>query len=178
VGVISTFNFPVAVWAWNAALACRTLLERALARFGAVPEALARGLMQIVIDGAEVGRALVADRRMGLISATGSCAMGHEVGAVVLSRLGRVLLELGGNNAMVVAPSADFDLASRAILFAAIGTAGQHCTTLRRLIVHEDVHGALLGRLGAAYATIPIGSPLEDGILVGPLSSTRNHVKR
>ncbi len=190
VGVISAFNFPVAVWAWNAAvamvcgdpviwkpsektplaaLACRTLLGRALARFGKVPEEVARGLMQIVIGGREVGRALVADRRMGLISATGSCSMGREVGPVVLGRLGRVLLELGGNNAMVVAPSADLDLATRAILFAAVGTAGQRCTTLRRLIVHEDVHGALVGRLSEAYATIPIGSPLEDGTLVGPL---------
>ena len=190
VGVISAFNFPVAVWAWNAvlamvcgdpviwkpsektplaALACRTLFGRALARFGEVPEALARGLMQIVIGGREVGRALVADRRMGLISATGSCSMGREVGPVVLGRLGRVLLELGGNNAMVVAPSADLDLATRAIVFSAVGTAGQRCTTLRRLIVHEDVHAALLGRLNAAYATIPIGSPLEDGTLVGPL---------
>ena len=186
VGVISAFNFPVAVWAWNAALAivcgdpvlwkpsektplsalaCEKLFERALARFGDAPE----GLSQIVIGGREVGEALVNDLRVPLISATGSCRMGREVAPAVARRLGRVLLELGGNNAMIVAPSADLDLAVRAILFAAVGTAGQRCTSLRRLIVHEDVHDALLPRLHQAYDSIKIGSPLDVGTLVGPL---------
>ncbi len=186
VGVISAFNFPVAVWSWNAALAivcgdavlwkpsektpltalaCQNIFERALARFGAAPD----GLSQIVIGGRDVGAALVDDARVKLISATGSCRMGREVAPAVARRLGRTLLELGGNNAMVVAPSADLDLAVRTILFAAVGTAGQRCTSLRRLIVHQDVHGALLPRLQSAYESISIGSPLDDGTLVGPL---------
>ncbi len=190
VGVISAFNFPVAVWAWNSALAfvcgdpvlwkpsektpltalaCQALFERALARFGAVAPEVRAGLSQIVIGGRDIGESLVADRRVPLISATGSCAMGRAVGPVVAKRLGRSLLELGGNNAMIVAPSADLELAMRAILFAAVGTAGQRCTTLRRLIVHEGVVDKLVPRLKAAYETIRIGSPLEDGTLVGPL---------
>ncbi len=190
IGVISAFNFPVAVWAWNAALAivcggpvlwkpsektplcalaCRKLFENALARFGDAPAGVADGLSQIVIGGRDVGAALVDDARVKLISATGSCRMGREVAPAVARRLGRTLLELGGNNAMIVAPSADLDLAVRAILFAAVGTAGQRCTSLRRLIVHEDLHGALLPRLQSAYESIAIGSPLDDGTLVGPL---------
>jgi aldehyde dehydrogenase (NAD+) len=120
-----------------------------------------------------VGAALVADRRMPLISATGSSAMGRAVGPAVAQRLGRSLLELGGNNAMIVAPSADLDLAQRAILFAAVGTAGQRCTSLRRLIVHEDVRAGLVARLKTAYASIPVGSPLEPSALVGPLIDRR-----
>ncbi len=186
VGVISAFNFPVAVWAWNTALAvvcgdpvlwkpsektplcalaCHGLFNRALARFGDAPD----GLSQIVIGGRETGEALVLDPRVRLISATGSCRMGRELAPAVARRLGRVLLELGGNNAMIVAPSADLDLAVRAILFSAVGTAGQRCTSLRRLIVHQDVHDALLPRLQRAYESIAIGSPLADGTLVGPL---------
>ncbi len=190
VGIISAFNFPVAVWAWNAALAlvcgdtvvwkpsektpltalaCQAALGRALARYDGVSRDVADGLSRVVIGGAEVGRALVADPRARLISATGSCAMGRAVAPVVAGRMGRALLELGGNNAMVVTPSADLELAVRAILFAAVGTAGQRCTSLRRLIVHEDVRAELVARLKRAYDGIAIGSPLDDGTLVGPL---------
>src|SRR5690606_31528259 len=156
------------VWSWNAAiafvcgdpviwkpsektpltaLACQALFRRALGRYGAAEPALADGLSQLAIGARETGEALVRDPRLKLISATGSCAMGRKVGPVVAARLGRSLLELGGNNAMIVAPSADLDLAVRAILFSAVGTAGQRCTSLRRLIVHEDVKDTLLLRL-------------------------------
>ncbi len=186
IGVISAFNFPVAVWSWNfalavvcgdpvlwkpsektplCALACQNIFERAVAAFGEAPD----GLSQILIGGREIGAAMVADARLPLISATGSTAMGRAVGPVVAGRLGRSLLELGGNNAMIVAPSADLDLAVRAILFSAVGTAGQRCTSLRRLIVHEDIKDELLPRLQRAYATVPVGNPLDDGVLVGPL---------
>ncbi|MCZ6465693.1 MAG: aldehyde dehydrogenase family protein [Alphaproteobacteria bacterium] len=186
IGVITAFNFPVAVWAWNfalavvcgdsvvwkpsektplAAFACRALFARAGARFGGAPE----GLAEVVVGDAEVGERLVDDRRLKLISATGSCRMGRRVGPRVAARLGRTLLELGGNNAMVVGASADLDLAVRAIVFAAVGTAGQRCTTLRRLIVHEDAYGPLLARLKAAYESISIGDPRDPGTLVGPL---------
>lgn len=186
VGIISAFNFPVAVWSWNfalaivcgdpviwkpsektplTALACQNLFDRALARFGDAPE----GLMAVAIGGRDIGNRMVEDPRLPLISATGSCRMGREVAPVVAKRLGRSLLELGGNNAMIVAPSADLELAVRAILFSAVGTAGQRCTSLRRLIVHEDMHGALTPRLKTAYESVRIGSPLEDGVLVGPL---------
>ena len=185
IGVISAFNFPVAVWAWNfaiaivcgdpvvwkpsektpvTALACQRLFEKALAEYGEAPE----GLMEVVIGGREIGERLVDDPRLPLISATGSCRMGRAVGPRVAARMGRVLLELGGNNAIIVAPSADLDLAVRAITFGAVGTAGQRCTTTRRLIVHEDVHDALVTRLKKAYESITIGNPLE-GHLVGPL---------
>ncbi|MCH7958224.1 MAG: aldehyde dehydrogenase family protein, partial [Proteobacteria bacterium] len=186
IGVITAFNFPVAVWAWNFALAvvcgdsvvwkpsektplsafaCRALFARACARFGGAPE----GLAEVVVGDAEVGERLVDDRRLKLISATGSCRMGRRVGPRVAARLGRTLLELGGNNAMIVGASADLDLAVRAIVFAAVGTAGQRCTSLRRLIVHEDVYGPLLARLKAAYESISIGDPRDPGTLVGPL---------
>jgi aldehyde dehydrogenase (NAD+) len=186
VGVISAFNFPVAVWAWNAALAlvcgdpvvwkpsektpltaaaCKAVFERAVARFGDAPQ----GLVELVQGGREAGEALVDDPRLPLISATGSTRMGRAVGPRVAARFGRSLLELGGNNAMIVAPSADLDLAVRAIAFAAVGTAGQRCTTLRRLIVHESLAETLVGRLTKAYASLPIGDPLEAGTLVGPL---------
>ena len=186
IGVITAFNFPVAVWAWNfalavvcgdsvvwkpsektplAAFACRALFARACARFGGAPE----GLAEVVVGDAEVGERLVDDRRLKLISATGSCRMGRRVGPRVAARLGRTLLELGGNNAMIVGASADLDLAVRAIVFAAVGTAGQRCTTLRRLIVHEDAYGPLLARLKAAYESISIGDPRDPGTLVGPL---------
>ncbi len=186
VGVITAFNFPVAVWAWNAALAlvcgdalvwkpsektplcalaCQALLSRAMARFGDAP----RGLSQMVIGGRQTGDALVADRRVALVSATGSTRMGRAVAARVAERLGRTLLELGGNNGMIVAPSADLDLAVRAITFAAAGTAGQRCTTLRRLFAHESVYPKLVPSLQKIYASLPIGDPLEQGTLVGPL---------
>ncbi len=190
VGVISAFNFPVAVWSWNfalaivcgdpviwkpsektplTALACRNIFARALNAFGDAPD----GLAEIVIGGRDLGQAMVADSRLPLISATGSTRMGREIGPVVAARLGRSLLELGGNNAMIVAPTADLELAVRAIVFSAVGTAGQRCTSLRRLIVHEDIYDALLPRLKAAYGTVAVGNPLDDGVLVGPLVDER-----
>ena len=186
VAVISAFNFPVAVWAWNAALALvcgdpviwkpsektpltaiatHAVMQRALARFGDAPD----GLVQLLVGGREVGETLAADPRVALVSATGSTRMGKAVATTVAGRLGRSLLELGGNNAMIVTPSADMDMAVRAIAFSAVGTCGQRCTTLRRLLVHEDVAEALVERLAKAYATLPIGDPRQDGVLVGPL---------
>ncbi|MGQ0521091.1 MAG: L-piperidine-6-carboxylate dehydrogenase [Actinomycetota bacterium] len=190
-GVITSFNFPVAVWAWNAALAlvcgdpvvwkpsektpltalaCTALVERAGAEVG-VPD----HLVQVVMGGAEAGRRLADHPGVPLVSATGSTAMGRALAPRVAARFGRSLLELSGNNAAVVAPSADLDLAVRAVVFAAAGTAGQRCTTLRRLIVHRSVHDEVLDRLAAAYATLPVGNPLEEGTLVGPLVDRGAH---
>jgi aldehyde dehydrogenase (NAD+) len=184
--VISAFNFPVAVWAWNAALALvcgnpviwkpsektplcaevvMQLVRRALREFGDAPD----GLVQLVQGEREVGERLVDDPRIALVSATGSTAMGRAVGPRVAQRFGRVLLELGGNNAAIVAPSADLELASRAILFSAAGTAGQRCTTLRRLIVHESVADQLLPRLRNLFAQVKIGDPRLPDMLIGPL---------
>ncbi|MEQ8639683.1 MAG: aldehyde dehydrogenase family protein [Alphaproteobacteria bacterium] len=186
VGVISAFNFPVAVWAWNAmlafvcgdpvvwkpsektpltALACQALFRRAAARFGDAPE----NLLQIVTGGGDVGEAMARDPRLPLISATGSTRMGRAVAPLVAARLGRSLLELGGNNAMIVAPSADLDLAQRAILFSAVGTAGQRCTTLRRLIAQRGICGDLVDRLRQSYGQIRIGDPFDSDTLMGPL---------
>ncbi len=190
VGIITAFNFPVAVWSWNAAialvcgdsvlwkpsdktplcaLACNALLARALDRFGGASEDLREGLSQVAIGGPELGQALAADRRVPLVSATGSTRMGGVVAPVVAQRFGCTILELGGNNGMIVTPSADLDLALRAILFAAVGTAGQRCTSLRRLFVHDSIAETLLPRLQRAYAQVRIGDPLEPGTLVGPL---------
>jgi aldehyde dehydrogenase (NAD+) len=184
--VISAFNFPVAVWAWNAALAlvcgdpvvwkpsektplCAelviALVRRAMERFGDAPE----GLVQLVQGERDVGEALVDDSRIALVSATGSTAMGRSVGPRVAQRFGRALLELGGNNATIVCPSADLELAARAILFSAAGTAGQRCTTLRRLIVHESVADVLVARLRSLIAGVKVGDPREADTLVGPL---------
>jgi aldehyde dehydrogenase (NAD+) len=184
--VISAFNFPVAVWAWNAALALvcgnpviwkpsektpltaeavMALMRRALGRFEDAPV----GLVQLVQGGREVGEELVDDPRISLVSATGSTAMGRAVGPRVAQRFGRVLLELGGNNAMIVCPSADLALAERAILFSAAGTAGQRCTTLRRLIVHESIADRLVARLKQLFASVKVGDPREPDTLVGPL---------
>jgi aldehyde dehydrogenase (NAD+) len=186
VGVISAFNFPVAVWSWNAALAlvcgdpviwkpsektpltamaCMVVMRRALARFGDAPD----GLVQLVIGGADVGAALVASTDVPVISATGSTRMGSMVGPVVAARFGRAILELGGNNAMIVAPSADLDMAVRAIVFSAVGTAGQRCTSLRRLIVHASIKDDLVARLVRAYASLQVGDPRVAGTLIGPL---------
>jgi aldehyde dehydrogenase (NAD+) len=191
VGIISAFNFPVAVWSWNAALAlvcgnaivwkpsektpltaiaCQHLLEQAIADFndehpGGAPE----GLSQLLIGGREVGEALSTSPLVAVVSATGSTRMGRQVAVKVAERFGRSILELGGNNAMVVTPTADLELAARAITFSAVGTAGQRCTTLRRLIVHRSVADALLARLEKIYQSIAIGDPLADGTLVGPL---------
>ena len=186
VGVISAFNFPVAVWSWNSALALvcgdsvvwkpsektpltalavHALFERAVAKFGSAPE----GLAALLIGGREVGEALVDHPKVPIVSATGSTAMGRQVGPRLAARFARSLLELGGNNAAIVCPSADLDLALRGIAFAAMGTAGQRCTTLRRLFVHESVYDALVPRLKTAYASVPVGDPRESGTLVGPL---------
>ena len=189
VAVISAFNFPVAVWSWNAALAlvcgdpviwkpsertpltalaCTSLLDRAVQRFGGAPE----GLAELVIGGADRAVQLADDPRIPLVSATGSTQMGKELAPRIAARLGRSLLELGGNNAAIVAPSADIDLVVRGVLFSAVGTAGQRCTTLRRLIVHESIADEVVERLGAAYRSVPIGDPRELGTLVGPLISS------
>ena len=186
VGVISAFNFPVAVWCWNTALAivcgnpviwkpsekspltalaCQKIFERAMARFGDAPAHLS----QVVIGKADVGAALVESRDVPVISATGSTRMGNIVGPKVAARWGRPILELGGNNAMIVAPTADLEMAVRAIVFSAVGTAGQRCTSLRRLIVHKSIKDDLVAKLKKAYASLPIGDPRVDGTLIGPL---------
>ena len=186
VGIISAFNFPVAVWSWNAALAivcgnsviwkpsektpitalaCQKLFADAAAEMGDVPE----GLSQLIIGAAEAGAQLVADTRVPVISATGSTAMGRKVGPVVAERFGRSILELGGNNAIIVTPSADLDMAVRAILFGAVGTAGQRCTSTRRLFVHTDIYDRLVPSLKQAYGNIGVGDPMDARTLVGPL---------
>jgi aldehyde dehydrogenase (NAD+) len=191
VGVITAFNFPVAVWSWNTAialvcgdtvvwkpseltpltaLACQALIQRAADDVGAPPT-----VCRVILGGREVGERLVDDPRVALLSATGSVRMGRQVGPRVAQRFGRVLLELGGNNAAVVAPSADLDLAVRAIVFAAAGTAGQRCTTLRRLIVHQSVAATLVERIVAAYRQLPIGDPSAEATLVGPLITETSH---
>jgi aldehyde dehydrogenase (NAD+) len=185
VGVITAFNFPVAVWSWNTAialvcgdtvvwkpseltpltaLACQALIERAAGDVGAPRE-----VSRLVLGGREVGERLVDDPRVALLSATGSVRMGQQVGPRVAQRFGKVLLELGGNNAAIVTPSADLDLAVRGIVFSAAGTAGQRCTTLRRLIVHSSVADELVERIVTAYRQLPIGDPGAEGTLVGPL---------
>ncbi len=186
VGIISAFNFPVAVWSWNAALAlvcgnsvlwkpsektpvtalaCQNLFEEACKRFGDAPD----GLSQVIIGERDIGETLVDDKRVPLISATGSTAMGRAVGPRVAQRFGKSLLELGGNNAIIVAPSADLNLVFQGVVFGAVGTCGQRCTTTRRLFVHEDVYEALVPQLKAAYEGLSIGDPLDEKTLVGPL---------
>lgn len=187
VGIVTAFNFPVAVWAWNAALALvcgnslvwkpsekaplcalavQALFVEACRRFGDDAPA---GLSGLAIGGRDTGQALVDDARVALVSATGSTAMGRAVGQRVAARFGRSLLELGGNNAAILRPSADLDLALRGIAFAAMGTAGQRCTTLRRLFVDAIIYDQFVPRLKAAYASVRVGDPREDGVLVGPL---------
>ena len=186
-GVITAFNFPVAPWCWNAALALvcgnpviwkpsektplcalatQKICERAMKKFG---DDAPDGLLQVIVGERETGEVLTTSRDVAIVSATGSTRMGHAVSARMAERFGRCILELGGNNAMIVAPSADLEMALRAIVFSAVGTAGQRCTTLRRLIVHEDIYEQLIARLKSAYAGLPIGDPLADGVLVGPL---------
>ncbi|MGL4513233.1 MAG: L-piperidine-6-carboxylate dehydrogenase [Lacipirellulaceae bacterium] len=186
VGVISAFNFPAAVWAWNAmlalvcgdtvvwkpseqtpliSLACHEMVRRAAVGFEGAPDALS----SVVCGGAGAGAALAANPSVPLVSATGSIPMGRKVAVAVAERLGRSLLELGGNNAMIVTPTADLELAVRAIVFSAVGTCGQRCTSLRRLIAHKSVAAGLVERLKKAYATLPIGDPTKPGMLVGPL---------
>ena len=187
--VITAFNFPVAVWSWNTALALvcgnpviwkpseltpltaiasASLMQRAAAGLD-VPD----HLVQVVLGDATVGAALVAHEGIPLVSATGSTAMGQKVAPVVAARFGRSILELGGNNAAIVAPSADIELVARGATFAAAGTAGQRCTTLRRLIVHRTRIDEVVDRLSRAYASLPVGSPLDAGTLVGPLITLR-----
>ncbi|MEM7217319.1 MAG: aldehyde dehydrogenase family protein [Pseudomonadota bacterium] len=186
VGIISAFNFPVAVWSWNTALAivcgnttiwkpsertpltalaCQHLFALACERFGDAPAHLS----QVLLGDARVGETLVNDARLPIISATGSTAMGRKVGPAVAARFGRSILELGGNNAIIVAPSADLELAVPGIVFGAVGTAGQRCTSTRRLFVHDDQYDALLAALRHAYASVRVGDPLAAETLVGPL---------
>ncbi len=187
IGIITAFNFPVAVWSWNAAIAAvagdtmvwkpspqapltavavQHLCNRVLADYGY------RGVFNLVIGtNEEVGERMLQDRRLPLISFTGSIRVGRHVAETVARRLGRTILELGGNNAVIVTPSADLDLAVRAILFAAVGTAGQRCTTLRRLIVHKSIADTLVDRLVDAYRQVRIGDPLDENTLMGPLIS-------
>ena len=190
VGVISAFNFPVAVWSWNAALAficgdsvvwkpsekapltalaVQSLVMRAAEKFGGVPQ----GLSTLLIGGRDIGEALVDDPRVPVVSATGSTRMGRVVGERVARRFGRTILELGGNNASIVTPSADLDLTLRAVAFGAMGTAGQRCTTMRRLIVHESVYDQLVPKLASVYKSISIGNPITSDALVGPLIDGR-----
>ena len=189
-GIISAFNFPVAVWAWNAALALvcgnsivwkpsekapltalatQALLGNALTRFkengGTAPD----GLSTVLFGGREIGEALVDHPKVALVSATGSTEMGRAVGPRLAKRFARAILELGGNNAAIVAPTADLDLTLRAVAFAAMGTAGQRCTTLRRLFVHESIYDTFVARLKNAYTSVTVGNPLDTGTLVGPL---------
>jgi aldehyde dehydrogenase (NAD+) len=189
-GIITAFNFPMAVWAWNAtlalvcgnslvwkpsektalcALACQELFNEAAGKMDGLPSPLS----SVVIGDRNIGRQLAEHRLLPLVSATGSVPMGRKVAQTVAARLGRSLLELGGNNAMIVTPSADLELAVRAILFSAVGTCGQRCTTLRRLIVHEDIEPELNKRLVKAYQTVSIGDPLDPDMLVGPLIDER-----
>lgn len=190
VGVISAFNFPVAVWAWNAALAfvcgnsviwkpsektpltalaTHALFQRAVTRFNQSGSPAPEGLAELLIGARDVGAQMVEDPRIKLVSATGSTRMGRQVAENCAKRLTRTILELGGNNAMIVAPSADLELAVRAITFSAVGTAGQRCTTLRRLFVHNSIYDALVPRLKKIYAGLPIGNPLQSNTLIGPL---------
>lgn len=190
VGIISAFNFPVAVWAWNAALALvcgnstvwkpsektpltalatSALFARAVQRYRQAGGEAPDGLATLLIGGRDVGEILVDHPRVPLVSATGSTAMGRSVAPKLARRFARAILELGGNNAAIVAPSADLDLTLRAVAFAAMGTAGQRCTTLRRLFVHEAVYGTFVPRLKKAYGSIAVGHPLDEATLVGPL---------
>lgn len=187
VGIISAFNFPVAVWSWNAALALvcgdsviwkpsektpltalatQALFLKAAARFGTDAPA---ALSTLLVGGRDIGELMVEDRRVPVISATGSTRMGRDVGERVARRFGRSILELGGNNASIVTPSADLDLTLRAVAFGAMGTAGQRCTTLRRLFVHSSVYDTLVPKLVNVYRSISVGNPIEGAALVGPL---------
>ncbi|MFK7961677.1 MAG: aldehyde dehydrogenase family protein [Phycisphaerales bacterium] len=193
IGIISAFNFPVAVWAWNAMVSAvcgnanvwKPSLVTPLSSIAMTN--IAHDVMRsqelfspkqgdpcdifglVIGEDLEIGEAMTADRRLPLISATGSCRMGRIVGAKVAERLGRSLLELGGNNAIIIEPSADIDLVTRGVVFGAVGTAGQRCTSTRRLFVHSSIVDDLLGRLVKGYKQVPIGDPLAEGTLMGPL---------
>jgi aldehyde dehydrogenase (NAD+) len=185
VGVLTAFNFPVAVWSWNAlvaavcgdslvwkpspetplcAVAVQKIAHEVFSRHG-FP-----GVSTLLVGDVDpIGKRLVEDSRIPLVSATGSCRMGREVGGAVAARLGRCLLELGGNNAVILAEDADLDLALRGVLFGSVGTSGQRCTTTRRLFVHEGIYDEFVPRLREAYAQVPVGNPLDEGVLMGPL---------
>ncbi|SAK51656.1 aldehyde dehydrogenase [Caballeronia catudaia] len=192
--IISAFNFPVAVWSWNAALAlvCGNavvwkpsektpltalavdrIMRDVIDEFGSAPA----GLASVIIGGREVGAALVADKRSDIVSATGSTEMGRKVGVAVAQRFGRSILELGGNNAGIVSQTANRDLALRGILFSAVGTAGQRCTSLRRLFVHDSIYDETVARLKDLYAKVPVGNPLEQGVLMGPLIDVQSFAR-
>lgn len=188
VGIITAFNFPVAVWSWNAAIAAvcgnvsvwkpspRTpLTSLAVQQIASdvARSASHEGIFALCNGGTDIGEQMSADRRLPLVSATGSCAMGKKVAATVGARLGRSLLELGGNNSAIITPSANLDLALRAVLFAAVGTAGQRCTTLRRLFLHQSIAGDFTERLVNAYRSVRIGDPLDESTLMGPLISSQ-----
>jgi len=194
VGIISAFNFPMAVWAWNAmialvcgntivwkpsiqtplcAVACHLLVQEALEQFKEFPQ----NISSVIVGTRAIGEVIVKSKRAQLISATGSVTMGRKIAAIVSARLGKLLLELGGNNAMVVTPSANLDLSLRAILFSAVGTAGQRCTSLRRLFVHKDVKEKLVNSLVKAYKSVKIGNPFEKDILMGPIINEDSHKK-
>jgi aldehyde dehydrogenase (NAD+) len=193
-GIITAFNFPVAVWAWNAALALvcgnscvwkpsestpltalatQALFERAIQRYEAEGGAAPQGLSTLIVGGRDIGEVLVDHPRVPLVSATGSTAMGRAIAPRLAQRFAHAILELGGNNAAVVCPSADLDLTLRGVAFAAMGTAGQRCTTLRRVFVHEHVYESFVSRLKQAYGSVTIGDPLEADTLVGPLIDAR-----
>jgi aldehyde dehydrogenase (NAD+) len=185
VGVISAFNFPVAVWSWNAFIAAvcgDTVIWKPSSETPRCAIAVQRicqkvledngwpGVFTLVIGrGSTVGERLLADRRVPLISATGSCQMGYRVAEVVGRRLGRTILELGGNNGVIIEPDADLDLALRAVLFGTVGTAGQRCTTIRRIFLHRDIASTFIDRLKNAYSQIRIGDPLDPHMVMGPL---------
>jgi len=194
IGIISAFNFPIAVWAWNAmialvcgntivwkpsiqtplcAVACHLLLQKALDQFKEFP----KNISSVIVGSRAIGEVIVKSKRTQLISATGSVTMGRKIAAIVSARLGKLLLELGGNNAMIVTPSANLDLSLRAILFSAVGTAGQRCTSLRRLFVHKDVKDKVINSLVNAYKSVKIGDPFEKDILMGPIISEDSHKK-
>ncbi len=189
VGVISAFNFPVAVWSWNTAIAlacgdtvvwkpseltslcalgCTALLRRAASELGVSPD-----IHRLVLGARDVGQALVDDPRVALVSATGSTRMGREVGPRVAARFGRSLLELGGNNAVIVTPTANLDQAVASVVFGAAGTAGQRCTSTRRLLVHESIADDVIARVASAFDRLPLGDPFDAGTLVGPLIGER-----
>jgi aldehyde dehydrogenase (NAD+) len=195
VGIISAFNFPVAVWSWNVALALvcgnavvwkpsektpltalatQAIFERAAEKFSEIYEPIPEGLSTLLIGDATIGQALVDSPLVPLVSATGSTAMGRAVAPKLAARFARAILELGGNNAAIVAPTADLDLTLRAIAFSAMGTAGQRCTTLRRLIVHDSIYDKLIPQLKRVYASVVIGDPRESTTLVGPLIDERS----
>ncbi|WP_395022819.1 aldehyde dehydrogenase family protein [Dongia sp.] len=193
-GIITAFNFPVAVWSWNSAvalicgnsciwkpsektpltaIATTALFERAVARFTEAGNSAPANLMSLLVGDRAVGEILVDHPKVAILSATGSTAMGKAVAPKLAARFARAILELGGNNAGIVCPSADLDLTLRGVAFAAMGTAGQRCTTLRRLFVHSSVYDKLVPRLIKAYGSVTIGNPLQAGTLIGPLIDER-----